>query len=133
RPASIPIPYATLFRSFAVFARGQRAIALYDLSRRRVVRRIDLPGIGDMRHPAFFPDGRSIVFSAISGAASDLYRLDLESGDIARLTDDPYTAIQPAVSPDGRRIAFVTDRGPDTDIDRLAFGDLRIALLDVAT
>lgn len=119
--------------AFAVFARGQRAIALYDLSRRRVVRRIDLPGIGDMRHPAFFPDGRSIVFSAISGAASDLYRLDLESGDIARLTDDPYTAIQPAVSPDGRRIAFVTDRGPDTDIDRLAFGDLRIALLDVAT
>src|SRR5690606_5475304 len=119
--------------AFAGSARGRRATALCDLSRRRVVRRIDVPGIGGMRHPAFCPDGRSIVSSAISGAASDLYRLDLESGDIARLTDDPYTAIQPAVSPDGRRIAFVTDRGPDTDIDRLAFGDLRIALLDVAT
>lgn len=119
--------------AFAVFARGQRSIALYDLDRRRVVRRLDLPGIDDMRHPAYFPDGRSIVFSATAGPASDLYRVDIETGELVRLTDDPYTAIQPAVSPDGRRIAFVTDRGPGTDIGRLAFGNLRIALLDLPT
>ena len=119
--------------AFGVFARGQRSIALYDLERRRVVRRLELPGIDDMRHPAFFPDGRSIVFSAITGTASDLFRVDLTTGEVTRLTDDPYTAIQPAVSPDGRRIAFVTDRGPGTDMDRLAFAELRIALLDVAT
>src|SRR5690606_29495191 len=67
------------------------------------------------------------------GPASDLYRVDIETGEVTRLTDDPYTAIQPTVSPDGRRIAFVTDRGPGTDIGRLAFADLRIALLDIET
>jgi len=119
--------------AFGVFARGQRAIAIYDVERRRVERRLDLSGIDDMRQPAWSPDGRSLVFSAIVGTASDLFTVDLETGEVARLTDDGYTDIQPAFSPDGRRIAFVTDRGEGTDLARLAFGDLGIAILDVDT
>jgi len=119
--------------AFGVFAKGQRAIAIYDLERRRVERRLDLPGIDDMRHPTWAPDGNSIVFSAMTGTASDLFSVDLATGEVTRLTDDGYTAIQPEFSPDGRRIAYVTDRGPGTDLDRLAFGELNIAILDVET
>lgn len=119
--------------AFGAFARGGRAIVLYDVERGRVERRLDLPGIDDMRQPAWSPDGRSLVFSAVVGTASDLFTVELETGDLTRLTDDGYTDIQPAFSPDGRRIAFVTDRGGGTDLARLAFGDLGIAILDVET
>lgn len=119
--------------AFAVFARGERRLAIYDVERGRIERRIDLPGIGGMRHPAWSPDGESIVFSARANAASDLYRLEIATGEIERLTADGYTAIQPAFSPDGRRIVFVTDRGPETNLDRLSFGEPQLALLDLAT
>src|SRR5690606_20980228 len=74
-----------------------------------------------------------LVFSATTGTASDLFEVDLETGEVTRLTDDGYSDIQPEFSPDGRRIAFVTDRGGSTDLARLAFGDLGIAILDVET
>lgn len=119
--------------AFSVFAKGKRTVALYDVERRRVTRRLDLPGVDDMRHASFSPDGRSLVFSATSGAASNLHLADLETGELTVLTADQYTAIQPRFSPDGRRIAFVTDRGAGTDLDRRMFGDLQIALLDVET
>lgn len=119
--------------AFGVFAKGERRLAIYDVEKNRIERRLDLPGIHGMRHPAWSPDGRWLVFSAVTGAASDLYRIDLGTGDLERLTNDGYTAIQPAVSPGGDEIAFVTDRGSGTDLDRLAFSDLRIATLDLET
>jgi len=119
--------------AFSVFARGERRLAIYDVERERFERRLDLEGIGGARHPVWTPDGRGIVFSAIVAGASDLFRVDVESGEVTRLTADPYTAIHPAVSPDGRRIVFATDRGAGTDLERLAFGPLRLAVLDVAT
>lgn len=118
--------------AFAVFAEGERRLAIYDLERGEVERRIDLPGIAGVRHPAWSPDGRRLAFSATADGASDLYAVELESGALTRLTNDPYTAIQPAFSPDGTRIAFVTDRGPQTDLERLQFGELQLALLTLA-
>jgi Tol biopolymer transport system component len=119
--------------AFAVFARGERRIAIYDLASGRVERRIDLPGIKGMRHAAFTPDGRSLVFSAVVDGASDLYLFELETNRLERLTSDAYTALQPRVAPDGRRVVFVTDRGPGTNLAQLHFGDLQLAVLDLDT
>jgi hypothetical protein len=119
--------------AFSVFARGERRIAIYDLERDQISRRIDVPGVRGMRHAAWLPNGHQLVFSAIVDGASDLYLFDLETDELTRLTDDPYTAIQPDVSPDGRRIVFVTDRGAGTDPSLAQFGDLQLALLDLQT
>lgn len=119
--------------AFAVFARGERRLAIYNLERGRVEQRLDLPGVTGMRDPAWSPDGRSLVFSGVVAGASDLYLLDLETNRLTRLTDDPYTAIQPVFAPDGRQLAFVTDRGPRTDLDLLSFGELQLALLDLSS
>jgi hypothetical protein len=120
--------------AFSVFAEGERRIAIYDLDKKAVVQRLDLKGIKGMRDASWSPDGASLVFSAArTGGASDLYRVDVATGELTRLTNDGYSAIQPEFSPDGRTIAFVTDRGPKTDLDELRFGPLQIALLDVAS
>jgi len=73
---------------------------------------------GDFHHggkPQWTPDGRSLVFSANRNADwemdyvnSEVYRLDLDSGDIVALTERDGPDEDPVVSPDGRKIAWAS-------------------------
>jgi hypothetical protein len=118
------------YLAFAAKAGGQDALNIYDLHRRRVVKRLrfDLSGI---LSPSWSPDGKRIVFSGLDGGLSDLFVTDLD-GRVSRLTNDKYAALLPSWSPDGRYIAFTTDR-ETTDLELLVYGNMRVALFDVAT
>jgi hypothetical protein len=118
--------------AFSVFARGDEELAILRVADQEVEQRVRITGVGSVATPAWSPDGRSIAVSGNQGGVTDIYVVDVESGAVMQLTDDRFAALQPAWSPDGRTIAFVTDRF-GTDLDALVFGDLRIALLDVAT
>jgi Tol biopolymer transport system component len=74
---------------------------------------------------AFTPDGRGIVFSQKEVYEQfyvfhDLFRFDLETGGISRLTRGSR-ACSPDVSPDGRRVVYVHNRAGRTQI---ALGDM---------
>jgi Tol biopolymer transport system component len=119
--------------AIVVLAQGDHEIGIIDVSRRRMARRIQVSGVGSITNPAWSPDGRTLVFSGTEGGISDLYLLDLETGQTRQLMQDRHADLHPAWSPDGRTIAFVTDRGPETDFDRLTYGPMRLALYDLAT
>ena len=57
--------------------------------------------------PAFAPDGKSLVFAGERAGRPGLWRLELATGRIDRLTTAPQWDDQPAWSPDGRSVAFV--------------------------
>ena len=117
-----------------VFSQGRNQIQLYRARDGRPGRLLRVPEeIGEVRSPAFSPDGRSLVFSGKVRGTTDLFRKDLASGEVTRLTDTRYSAMQPAFSPDGRLVAFVTDEGPDTNFDRLTFGPPALMVLDLET
>ncbi|MEM7703130.1 MAG: S9 family peptidase [Pseudomonadota bacterium] len=63
---------------------------------------------------AFTADGSEILFSAnrnadweLQSRESDIFAVDVASGALRQLTDDPGTESSPMVSPDGKRVAFL--------------------------
>ncbi len=73
----------------------------------------------DHREPHFTPDGRALVFSSDRGGSGTygIHRLDLSTGAIVALTDDPTEEAEPAVSADGRKLAFTTDTTAIVELD----------------
>ena len=75
-------------------------------------------------HPAWFPDGQSLVYFATEDASgwraetqfdvkrppANLYRHDLESDAVQRLTKGAWVDERPVVTPDGKAIIFVSNR-----------------------
>lgn len=59
------------------------------------------------------PDGERVCFGSTAGGVSQVYVLDLTSGDVRRLTDDQERSAQPLWSPTGEQIAFLRDLGGD--------------------
>lgn len=79
------------------------------------------------------PDSRSIIYSARKGEdwelnlrESNLYSIDIISGEFTRLTDIPGSQTDPRISPSGHRIAFLNASG-----DRVAYRHTELAILDM--
>jgi hypothetical protein len=93
---------------------------------------VKLGDLDDALNPTFMPDGQSLIISGNQGGLVDLYRLNLVSGVLDRLTHDPFADLEPAVTPDGRTVVFVTERY-STDLETLIPAPLRLAKLDLAS
>ncbi|NOT09984.1 MAG: BamA/TamA family outer membrane protein [Gemmatimonadales bacterium] len=111
---------------------GKDEIVIVDAERNKRVRSIKLPLAG-ANNPTWSPDGTQLVFSGLDGGISDLYVINVDGTGLRRLTNDKEGDLHPAWSPDGKTIAFTTDRGPGTDLKALKWGNLRVALYDMAS
>ena len=128
-------PDGTRF-AYVVFAGGDNEIAILDVSRRDVVRRIKVSNLGAIKDPSWSPDGSQIAFAGVKGGQTDLYLVSVtgsEAGQVRQLTNDRFADLQPSWSPEGSTLAFITDRGPGTSFDRLTFAPMRLALYDMAS
>jgi uncharacterized protein YgiM (DUF1202 family) len=65
--------------------------------------------------PRWSPDGRSVVFMSRNRDSNwEVYSVDVASGDVERLTNNPASDGLPVYSPDGGSIAFLTNRDGGT-------------------
>ncbi len=72
-------------------------------------------GPGGVYDPAWSPDGRYIAFESRVEGQMDLFLLEVETGEVRRLTETSWMEGLPAWSPDGRYLAYVAD--PDDNVD----------------
>ncbi|HKI94765.1 MAG TPA: hypothetical protein VJ992_05685 [Gemmatimonadales bacterium] len=117
---------------FAGVTKGKSVLSIVNAETGEREPDIPLPGVDEAFTPSWSPDGRSIVFSGLTGGFTDLFIYDRQTKSLERLTNDPYADLQPTWSPDGTEIAFSTDRFT-TNLDSLAYGNLRVALMDPST
>jgi len=66
--------------------------------------------LGDDRSGSWSPDGRQLAFDATRDGNTEIYIVDVDGSNPARLTDSPAEDWAPSWSPDGNRIAFASDR-----------------------
>ncbi|MFQ5704291.1 MAG: peptidase S9, partial [Gemmatimonadales bacterium] len=118
--------------TFAAVRKGHPSISVMDTDNNKIIKEKIFPDLGEIYNPAWSPDGRYIVFSALSGGLSDLFIYDTQEDDLRRLTNDAYGDMHPVWSPDGRQIAFVTDRFT-TGLSSLMYGNYTLASLDPRT
>jgi WD40 repeat protein len=119
--------------AFIAFKEGDNQIVIFDVASGDEERAIGVRGVGGINDAAWSPDGNFIAVSGIAGGISDLFVIDVRNGEVRRLTNDRYAELHPAWSPDGQSIAFATDRGPATDFQRLRYGEMNLAVIDVGS
>jgi hypothetical protein len=119
--------------AFIVYADGDNQLQIVNTASGKIEEEFKFKNIGAIYNVAWSPDGKNLVFTGSQGGISDLYVMDLATGKEERLTDDRYADVQPAFSADGKSIVFATDRGAGTSFERMTFGELQLATLDLAT
>jgi TolB protein len=67
--------------------------------------------------PRWSPDGTFVIFMSDQRDDNfELYRVDVESGEVARLTNNPAIDGLPSIDPDGIAVAFLSNRDGDWTI-----------------
>ncbi len=94
----------------ALFARrgAWRVLVLLDVLRGGIDRVLDLGSVDQPFAPAWSPDGRRVAFSGYRDGRFDIFAVDVETGEVSRLTDDDIFDASPVYAPDGRSIVVTS-------------------------
>ena len=97
-------PQGTYVAFFARTGKG-RSLVLVSVLDQKVERKIPIP-LDQPQGPALHPDGRHAVFSALREGVADVWKLDMETGEVTNLTRDDYYDNNPQISPDGKLLVY---------------------------
>jgi Tol biopolymer transport system component len=117
---------------FGAINKGKPILTMMNMEKGDIEREVSFPQLGEILSPTWSPDGRFVAFSALVGGLTDIFIYDLQTGNLKRMTDDPFADLYPSWAPDGHSIAFSTERF-STDLSLLNIGTLDLALMNPET
>ena len=99
---------------FSSKSKESDVLYLYDLHKGGVARRFEFDNLVNVRSPRLSPDGAQVVFCGNGkDGIADLYLVNLQSGELRRLTNDFFDDLDPAFTPDGTSVVFASNRAVD--------------------
>ena len=72
--------------------------------------------------PRFSPDGQQVVLSLQQGGNANIYKMDLRTKQMTRLTNSPSIDTAPSFAPNGGQIVFESDRGGEQQLYVMSAG-----------
>jgi Tol biopolymer transport system component len=122
---------------FVSKAKGEDAVNFLKIENKDIYLRKKF-GLKSVVSPAWSPDGKNVVFSALSNATRNLYLYDVETDKLTQLTNDRYDDIDVAWFPDSKRVIFSCDRPHQADYEvidtsEFLYGNYNLQVLDIET
>jgi hypothetical protein len=109
--------------AYFVRTEKERTLIVQNVLTRKIETRVPMKSVDEPESPSFSTDGRTVAFSAMRGGIRDIYTVDLQSAEIANLTQDDFFDYGPQYSPDGKFIVYTA---------RVS-GNQKLFRIDVAT
>jgi hypothetical protein len=93
----------------AYFVRKEKGkdLIVQNVLNRKIEKRVPIKTVDMPESPDFSPDGKFIAFAGLRNAIGDIYVLNLDSGEIKNLTNDPFGDYGPQWAPDGKSIIYM--------------------------
>jgi hypothetical protein len=109
--------------AYFVRTEKERTLIVQNVLTRKIETRVPMKSVDEPESPSFSPDGTTIAFSGMRGGIRDIYTVELQSSEIANLTQDDFFDYGPQFSPDGKFIVYTA---------RVS-GNQKLFRLDIAT
>ena len=94
--------------AYFVRTEKERTLIIQNVLTTKIEERIPMLALDEPESPNFSPDGKTIAFSAMKGAISDIYTVNLDTKEVSNLTDDEFANFGPVYSPDGKYFLYST-------------------------
>jgi hypothetical protein len=94
--------------AYFVRTEKEKTLIIQNVVSGKIEKRFPLKTVDAPESPAFSPDGRTVAFSGLRGAITDIYTIDTSTGEIANVTKDALADYAPTFTGDGKSLICVT-------------------------
>ncbi|HVM32975.1 MAG TPA: hypothetical protein VMU88_07560, partial [bacterium] len=109
------------FLAYTVTREGENRLVILKVPTGQT-RELKFPNLPSLFSPAWSIDQRYLIFSGYDYFSTDLYRLEIATGKLDRLTESQATKSWAQYGPDGQVIDFLQEEGGSTSIAQIKLG-----------